>query len=199
MSDSWKLLIHLGQHSEQNKVKKLKIFFFYFYDINHLSSSSVHEGEAVLVLPGLLGGQLLLEADFILLLVVVLQGRLNEHPAGHHGGDALPEGVDLEVVDRPVEAVDLLGAEFLYQPGQVITNVVLEDVVLELGRFLDVVVHLEENIKDEVEGLLVDVLDGDCGALLDGLCLLDVLHGGHLLLVKVVLLSVDDDCNHLYH
>ena len=35
-------------------------------------------------------------------------------------------------MDRPVEAVDLLGVEFPYQPGQVLVNVVLKD-VLEFG------------------------------------------------------------------
>ena len=159
-------------------------------------NQSVHEGEAFLVLLRLLSCQLLLQADLLLLLVVVLQGRFNINPAGHHGRDALPEGVDLEVVDRPVEAVDLLGGESPYHPGQVRADVVLEDVVLELGWLLDVVVHLLEYLEDELEGFLVDVLDGDVVALLDGLGLLDVLHGGHLLLAEVILFSVDDDYNH---
>ena len=99
-------------------------------------------------------------------------------------------------MDCPVEAVDLLGVEFPNQFGQVLVDVVLEDVVLELGGLPDVVVHLLEYLEDELEGLLVDVIDGDAGPLLDGLSLLDVLHGCDLLLTEVVLLSVDDDNKH---
>ena len=170
-------------------VKYLKCICWLFQII----IQSVHKGEAFLVLLGLLGGQLLLQVKLLLLVIVVLQGRLNINPASHHGGYAFPQCVDLEVVDRPVEAVDLLGGELPYKPGQVVVDVVPEDVVFELGGLSDVVVHLLQDLEDELEGLLVDVLDGDVGALLDGLGLLDVLHGCDLLLVEVVLLSVNGD------
>ena len=99
-------------------------------------------------------------------------------------------------MDSPVEAVDLLGAESPYQIGQVLVDVVLEDVVLELGGLPDIVVHLMEYLEDKLKGLLVDVVDSDVGPLLNGLGLLDVLHGCDLLLLEVVLLSVDDDNRH---
>ena len=102
-------------------------------------------------------------------------------------------------MDCPVEAVDLLGAESSYHFRQVLVDVILEDVVLELGGLPDIVVHLMEYLEDEVKSLLVNVLDSDGGALLNGLSLLDVLHGCDLLLVEFVLLSVNDDNMHQYN
>ena len=92
--------------------------------------------EAVPCTPGLPGGQLLLQADLHLLLVVVLQGRLNVNPTIHHGCDTFHQCEYLEVVDCPVEAVDLLGAESPYQICQVLVDVVIKDVFLELGGSL---------------------------------------------------------------
>ena len=38
---------------------------------------------------------------------------------------------------------------------------ILEDIVLELRGFFDIIVHFLENLEDKLECLLVDVLDGN--------------------------------------
>ena len=76
-----------------------------------------------------------------------------------------------------------LGRLFLHLLLLDFGDVVPENLIFTLRSLLDVVVHLVEYLKDEVEGFLVDALDGDIGDLLD------VLHGGDLLLVETVLLS----------
>lgn len=124
-------------------------------------TDSVHEGEPLLVLLGLLGGEFFLEADFLLLLVVVLEGGLDPDSAGHHSCDAFPEGVDLEEVDSSVERVDVLGVELSDEVGKVLVDVVLEHVVLEFGRLLDFVVHDLEDLQNELEVFLINVRDVD--------------------------------------
>ena len=38
---------------------------------------------------------------------------------------------------------------------------ILEDIVLELGGFFDIIVHFLQNFKDKLECLLINVFDGD--------------------------------------
>ena len=68
----------------------------------------------------------------------------------------------------------------------------LEDVVLEFW-LPDVVACILQDLEDELE-VLVDVLDCDVRALLNCLCFIGVIHGGHLF-IEIVLLSVNDDSN----
>ena len=60
---------------------------------------SVHEGEPLLVLLGLLSSEFFLELNFVLFLVVMFESGFDPDAAGHDCGDAASEGVDLEVVD----------------------------------------------------------------------------------------------------
>lgn len=90
--------------------------------------------------------------------------------AGHHCGDALAEGVDLEVVHCPVEGVDFLGIESSDEFGEVLVEVVLDDAVLEFGGLLDVVLEGVEDLQDEVKGLLVDIGDRDLGKAMCTVC-----------------------------
>ena len=166
---------------------------------------SVHEREPLLVLLRLLGGEFFLESDLFFLLVVVLEGRLNPHSAGHHAGDAFSEGVDLEEVHGSVQLVDVLRVHFTDQVCQVLIDVILEHVVLEFRGLLDVVVHCLQDLQNEFELFLVNVSDGNLNkmkkyalAFLEGFGLFDILHGTCLLLIKVVLFAVDCHLNHFY-
>ena len=64
-------------------------------------------------------------------------------------------------MDSSVKGVDFLGIESSNEFGQIFVDVILEDIVLELGGFFDIIVHFLENFKDKLKCLLVDVLDGN--------------------------------------
>lgn len=122
---------------------------------------SIHEGEALLVLLRNVSIQLLLQFQLALLIVVVLKSWLDVHARGDHCGDGPAEGVNFEEMHGAVESVELLGGKFGNERCQFLSDDVFDDVGLDLGRFLEFVVEGEENLEDELEGLLVDIGDLD--------------------------------------
>ena len=151
---SWLICTYCRDNSILRVLNKFRI-------IASESLDSVHEGEPLLVLLWLLGGEFFLEANLFLLLVVVLKGRFDPDSAGHHSSNALSEGVNFEEMDSSVESIDFFGVEFSNKPGQILIDVVFEDIVFEFGGFFDFVVHDLEDFQNEFEVFLINIGDVD--------------------------------------
>lgn len=128
---------------------------------NEGHASSVHEGEALLVFLGDVSGELDLETQLGLLVVVLGEGGLDEDAAGHDSSDGAAQVADFEEVGSAVEVVEFLGVEFADEGIELLADDVLDDVGGNFGRLLDVVLELVDDMEDELEGLLVDVRDLD--------------------------------------
>lgn len=80
---------------------------------------------------------------------------------GDHCRDGLAEGVDLEEVGCAIEVVEFLGGELADECVEFLADHVFEDVGLDFGGLLDLVVEGDEDVEDKLEGGLVDVGDFD--------------------------------------
>ena len=133
-------------------------------------SCSVHEGETLFVLLRLLSCQLLLQTDFVLLAIVVVQSWLDMNSAGHHTSQRLSQGVDLQRVDCSIEGIDFLGVESSDKFSKFFVDMVFQDVVFEFRRFFNVVLHGFENFENELECFLVDIGDGGLDRMMVTVC-----------------------------
>lgn len=165
--------------------------------INKAHNRSVYKGEPLFVLLGLLTCQQIGRSQSFLPSLVALQSGLHVNPASRHSCDASPQSIDLEIVDCPIKLVQLFAAEMTDEVCQWFADMVFENVVDDFGRLLDVIVESGEDSANKLEGVMIDVVDGDLVSFFQGLCLLDVFHDGGFLWVEFIRLSLDDDYYHL--
>ena len=64
-------------------------------------------------------------------------------------------------MDSSIKRIDFLGVESSDEFSQILVDVILENIVLELRGFFDIIVHFLENLEDKLECLLINVLDGN--------------------------------------
>jgi len=104
---------------------------------------SIHEGEAFLVLLSKISIELLLQIQIDLLSIVVFQSGLDEDTGSNDRSDGPAEGVDLQEMGSAVETVEFLWRKLFDECGQLLSDDVLDDVGLDLGRFLEFVIESE--------------------------------------------------------
>ena len=68
---------------------------------------SVHKGESLLVLLRFLSIELLLQPKLLLLVLVLIQSRVNMHPTRSHCSNSPPQIVDLQEMHCAVQSVEL--------------------------------------------------------------------------------------------
>lgn len=129
--------------------------------LNH----SVHEGEPLLVLLGDLSVEFLLQLDLSLLPIVILKGGLDVDSACYNCSNGLSQGGDLEEMGSSVETVEFFGIQRSDEVGEFLSDDVLNNVILDFRRLLDIIVQLGENLQDELEITLSDSGDLDLNKL----------------------------------
>ena len=125
------------------------------------NNQSVHEREPLLVLLRDLSVEFLLQLDLNLLIIVILKGGLDVDSAGNDGSDGLSQGSDLEEMGGSVETVEFLGIQPSDEVGEFLADDVLNNIILDFRRLLDIIVELCEYLQDELEITLSDGGDLD--------------------------------------
>lgn len=81
--------------------------------------------------------------------------------ACNHCSDGLSQGGDLEEMGSSVEAVEFFGIQRSDEVGEFLSDDVLNNVILDFRRLLNIIVQLGENLQDELEITLSDSGDLD--------------------------------------